>query len=207
MPPLQVGNSMKSHNFNTYFLRPDLLNEDTLIELEELTKKYPWFQLAWILYAKNLKQLQSSDYEKVVKQVSIRVSDRKRLFNYLNSKVILKSVNFDSANSFLPTDEIDSEELKSSSLIDRFLSSNSGTLRRNSKEEISGENVTHNDVVERSTAEDDELITETLANIYLQQKKYTKAIYAFEKLSLKYPEKSIYFATRIKEAEDLKNTN
>jgi len=198
---------MKSHNFNTYFLRPDLLNEDTLIELEELTKKYPWFQLAWILYAKNLKQLQSSDYEKVVKQVSIRVSDRKRLFNYLNSKVILKSVNFDSANSFLPTDEIDSEELKSSSLIDRFLSSNSGTLRRNSKEEISGENVTHNDVVERSTAEDDELITETLANIYLQQKKYTKAIYAFEKLSLKYPEKSIYFATRIKEAEDLKNTN
>ena len=198
---------MKSHNFNTYFLRPDLLNEDTLIELEELTKKYPWFQLAWILYAKNLKQLQSSDYEKVVKQVSIRVSDRKRLFNYLNSKVILKSVNFDSANSFLPADEIDSEELKSSSLIDRFLSSNSGTLRRNSKEEISGENVTHNDVVERSTAEDDELITETLANIYLQQKKYTKAIYAFEKLSLKYPEKSIYFATRIKEAEDLKNTN
>jgi tetratricopeptide (TPR) repeat protein len=207
MLPLQVGNSMKSHNFNTYFLRPDLLNEDTLIELEELTKKYPWFQLAWILYAKNLKQLQSSDYEKVVKQVSIRVSDRKRLFNYLNSKVILKSVNFDSANSFLPADEIDSEELKSSSLIDRFLSSNSGTLRRNSKEEISGENVTHNDVVERSTAEDDELITETLANIYLQQKKYTKAIYAFEKLSLKYPEKSIYFATRIKEAEDLKNTN
>ena len=207
MPPLQVGNSMKSHNFNTYFLRPDLLNKDTLIELEELTKKYPWFQLAWILYAKNLKQLQSSDYEKVVKQVSIRVSDRKRLFNYLNSKVILKSVNFDSANSFLPADEIDSEELKSSSLIDRFLSSNSGTLRRNSKEEISGENVTHNDVVERSTAEDDELITETLANIYLQQKKYTKAIYAFEKLSLKYPEKSIYFATRIKEAEDLKNTN
>jgi tetratricopeptide (TPR) repeat protein len=207
MPPLQVGNSMKSHNFNTYFLRPNLLNEDTLIELEELTKKYPWFQLAWILYAKNLKQLQSSDYEKVVKQVSIRVSDRKRLFNYLNSKVILKSVNFDSANSFLPTYEIDSEELKSSSLIDRFLSSNSGTLRRNSEEKISGENVTHNDVVERSTAEDDELITETLANIYLQQKKYTKAIYAFEKLSLKYPEKSIYFATRIKEAEDLKNTN
>ena len=198
---------MKSHNFNTYFLRPDLLNEETLKELEELTKMYPWFQLAWILYAKSLKQLGSPDYEKVVKQVSIRVSDRKRLLNYLNSNVILKSVNFESGNSFIISNESNATESNSGSLIDRFLSSSSGTLRRNSKEEISAENINHNDVLERSTTEDDELITETLANIYLQQKNYPKAIHAFEKLSLKYPGKSIYFATRIKETEDLKNTN
>jgi len=68
------------------------------------------------------------------------------------------------------------------------------------------ENSRRNDILERSTSEDNELVTETLANIYLQQKNFEKAIHAFEKLSLKYPGKSIYFATRIKEAENLKNS-
>ena len=61
------------------------------------------------------------------------------------------------------------------------------------------------EVVENSTSENDEIITETLANILLQQKNYEKAQDAYRKLSLKYPEKSVYFATRIKEIEKIKN--
>ena len=53
--------------------------------------------------------------------------------------------------------------------------------------------------------ENDEIITETLASIYTQQKNYDKALIAYQKLSLKYPEKNIYFASRIKEIEVLKN--
>ena len=41
-------------------------------------------------------------------------------------------------------------------------------------------------------------MTETLARIYLEQKKYTKAIKSYEILSLKYPEKSGFFADQIK---------
>jgi tetratricopeptide (TPR) repeat protein len=41
------------------------------------------------------------------------------------------------------------------------------------------------------------VMTETLAQIYLEQKKYTKAIQAYEILILKFPEKSSFFADRI----------
>ncbi len=40
-------------------------------------------------------------------------------------------------------------------------------------------------------------MTETLAHVYLEQKKYEKAITAFNILSLKYPEKSSFFANQI----------
>jgi len=54
------------------------------------------------------------------------------------------------------------------------------------------------DISTESTAEDENLMTETLAKVYLEQKKYTKAIQAYHILSLKYPEKSSFFANRIK---------
>jgi len=50
-------------------------------------------------------------------------------------------------------------------------------------------------------------MTETLARIYLEQKKYKKAIQAYEILILKYPEKSIFFANRIKDIKDLQQNN
>lgn len=47
------------------------------------------------------------------------------------------------------------------------------------------------------------LMTETLARVYLEQKKYQKAIQAYEILILKYPEKSYLFADRIKDIKIL----
>jgi len=52
-----------------------------------------------------------------------------------------------------------------------------------------------------------ELMTETLAKVYLEQKKYKKAIQAFKILSLKYPEKSGFFADRIKAVEKIQKEN
>ena len=50
-----------------------------------------------------------------------------------------------------------------------------------------------------------ELMTETLAKIYVKQKKIKKAIYAYKILSLKYPEKSSLFAIQIKKLQKKKN--
>ena len=46
-------------------------------------------------------------------------------------------------------------------------------------------------------------MTETLAKVYLEQKKYKKAIQAYKILSLKYPEKSGFFADRITAVKQL----
>ncbi|MFV5688538.1 tetratricopeptide repeat protein [Flavobacterium sp. ZT3R25] len=51
------------------------------------------------------------------------------------------------------------------------------------------------------------LMTETLARVYLEQKKYQKAIQAYEILILKYPEKSSFFADRIADIKILQQNN
>jgi hypothetical protein len=53
----------------------------------------------------------------------------------------------------------------------------------------------------------DSLMTETLARIYLEQKNYDKAIQSYKILSLKYPEKSSFFADQIKLVKELKDHN
>lgn len=62
-----------------------------------------------------------------------------------------------------------------------------------------------NDISLESLKEDESFMTETLARIYLKQGYYLKALKSYEKLSLKYPEKSIYFATQIEKVKDLIN--
>ena len=53
----------------------------------------------------------------------------------------------------------------------------------------------------------DSLMTETLARIYLEQKNFGKAIQSYKILSLKYPEKSSFFADQIKLVQELKDNN
>lgn len=53
----------------------------------------------------------------------------------------------------------------------------------------------------------DGLMTETLARIYLEQKNYDKAIQSYKILSLKYPEKSGFFADQIKAVKKLQEKN
>ena len=49
------------------------------------------------------------------------------------------------------------------------------------------------------------LMTETLAKIYVKQNKIKKALYAYKILSLKYPEKSSFFANQIKKLQKKQN--
>ena len=62
-------------------------------------------------------------------------------------------------------------------------------------------------LITRNTEDTSYLMTETLAKVYLEQKKYQKAIQAYEILILKYPEKSSLFADRISDIKLLQQNN
>jgi tetratricopeptide (TPR) repeat protein len=98
------------------------------------------------------------------------------------------------------TEEITEEKKKKLDIIDKFIESNPkiGPIK---------ETIKNADITERSSEEPTHLMTETLARIYLEQKKYKKAIQAYDILILKYPEKSIFFANRIKDIKELQQNN
>ena len=60
------------------------------------------------------------------------------------------------------------------------------------------------DLSKKSWSTDYELMTESLAKVFVKQKKFRKAIEAYEILGLKYPEKNSLFANQIKEIKKLK---
>lgn len=59
----------------------------------------------------------------------------------------------------------------------------------------------------QSVQEDDEFVTETLAKIYAKQGNYSKAIKSYQTLSLKFPEKKLYFAAQIQELKEIIKKN
>jgi hypothetical protein len=98
-----------------------------------------------------------------------------------------KSIGYETSFSESSTPEASDDDL-----IDKFIKTEPKIKRREFDE------LKNNELAKRSLVEDETLVTETMAKIYEQQGKMDKARRAYELLSLKYPEKSIYFADRIK---------
>jgi len=98
--------------------------------------------------------------------------------------------------------EMGSDTEQKNDLIDRFIKENPAFSAKQSENFDISERI--NKQLDR-VGENDEFITETLARIYVKQGLFAKAIQAYQKLSLKYPEKSVYFARQIEEVTNLLN--
>jgi hypothetical protein len=85
-----------------------------------------------------------------------------------------------------------------SALIDKFIDENPRIEPSRGKSAIPNEDISKPFIEER-----EEFVTETLARIYIGQGYYSKAIDIYEKLSLKFPEKSSYFASQIEKVKEL----
>ncbi|MEC7262491.1 MAG: hypothetical protein VXW38_02050 [Bacteroidota bacterium] len=90
------------------------------------------------------------------------------------------------------------ERKKKFDLLDRFIQNNPKIVPKEAPN-------TKIEIKDSSKFDKNELMTETLAKVYLEQKKYKKAIQAFKILSLKYPEKSGFFADQIQAVKKLQN--
>ncbi|MCQ2225049.1 MAG: hypothetical protein MJZ14_04895 [Paludibacteraceae bacterium] len=96
------------------------------------------------------------------------------------------------------------KEMRGQSLIDDFISSRGENDESQSlKAEYVDEPAPILPESVDNQQEESSCFTETLAKIYIKQKKFDKAIKIFRQLSLKNPEKSIYFADQIRFFERL----
>ena len=97
--------------------------------------------------------------------------------------------------------EVDFEKQKKKELIDKFIETSPKITP------IKHDTVPPSIIFEPSNTDNSSLMTETLARVYLEQKKYQKAIQAYQILILKYPEKSSFFADRILDIKNLQQNN
>jgi len=221
---------MTADQIYQFMQNPEKMNQETLQALKELTEQYPAFETGWILYLKNLKILKDSSFEQELINGAIRIHDRRKLYLFLNQKMgdqipeqseLIQPVETsdpDVLNLIFPTEyrldtpgksdesigetarSIQNKPDKKQTLIEKFLEAQPKMPQVKDQESESPM-----ESQKQKELENDDFVTETLATIYAQQGYYKKAIQIFEKLSLKYPEKSTYFAAQIEKIKTLMN--
>lgn len=102
-----------------------------------------------------------------------------------------------------PINAEEAKPMKHQQLLDRFLEKSSGdeVLFSNKNREKEERSESSQDV--DNLLDDDTFLTETLAQVYIKQKRYEQALTIIKRLSLNFPKKSIYFADQIRFLEYL----
>ncbi len=244
---------MNSQTLHNYINNTDILDRNSLSNLEALLAEYPYFQTAWMLYARNLYDLDDLRFKSKIKQAALHCPDRHILYRLINHSTAQAGVNkpeiqenaqaeivatadttyiepavvsnidndlleFAFETLMMPTpasdvllpentfkhtqsDSFSGVRKKNIDLLDKFISDKPKIIPKETEMAISSE------IADYEKEEQDDFITETLAGIYIKQGHFAKALHTYEKLSLKYPEKSIYFAAQIKLVKELIDKN
>jgi hypothetical protein len=116
---------------------------------------------------------------------------------------------FNASIDQLEVEDDDIPLLKHHEIIDRFLEKAASEESLHIKIEPTGEELSEDELDNtdppqtKQELENDYFFTQTLANIYIKQKKYKRAYEIIKHLSLNYPEKNIYFADQLSFLEKL----
>jgi tetratricopeptide (TPR) repeat protein len=208
---------------------PQKIKREDVVSIENLLQEFPYFQTAQLLLSKGLLNMDSIRYNRQLKKAAAYSLDRKQLFKLITQNKVEQQVisadNNDKQNTeqdlaigqplaFEKEEEYSFSEwlaLSKVKKIDRTPKPSTKQLIDNfidKKVSISKPKKTTFfkpvDVAKESLVENNDLVTPTLAKVYLEQGHYDKAISAYEKLCLKYPEKNSLFANQIKLINKLK---
>ena len=197
--------TLNKNSFSDLVKNPKKITLDESISIKKIIKQYPYFQIARIIELIGLKKHNSLRFNKVLRDCAIYSTDRSVLYDIIEREEIdLNSKSYDTINvlssektknSFIEWLKITKPVLKkiknnNETLISNFLKINHKISPNTSK---SNDNLANNFKLSKK-----EYMTETLAKIYFEQKKFNEAIKAYEILCLKYPEKISLFADQIK---------
>ena len=181
----------------------DPKDEKQTLELKKILNSYPYFQFVSAHLLKSLKVQEKESFNELLPKTALLSYDRRILRNWLFTSEEINTPDTSKIEkySFLDWFDIINDEVpkveKKLDLIDEF-------IKNSPKIEFSEEEKSDSEIT-IDTKIKDELITETLAKIYLTQKKFNKAIKAYDILSLKYPKKSSFFADQIIDIKKLKS--
>tara|TARA_B100000767_G_C19778313_1_gene544164 strand:+ start:5418 stop:6179 length:762 start_codon:yes stop_codon:yes gene_type:complete len=250
---------MTSNEFSALSKKFDPLSEEQRMSLEKITYRYPYFQAAYALYLKTLKEQEKYNFDLILKKTSIISPDRSRLYQWIYDNKTTKTTPQKLAKKSVPNSEYEIEkmvetvevkqpvkekEVKEKTTVEKpfaaekqkiptnlsFLEwlewSKSNTvedyenllptnsfkdkirlidtfIKNNPKIPPVSPNVPKQNLSKKTKFNKEELMTETLAKVYVKQQKFKKALLAYRILSLKYPEKNSFFADEIKVIKEL----
>ena len=221
-----------------YLADPKRLNAETLEPIRQLYDSYPYCAPFAFLYLYNLSLTDDVRYPSELRRLSVLLPDRERLFQMVEGERPVFATlpepegaedAFDLIDHFLEGARSSGEDLPdalhyegASEAIDYFATEEALPLQgegldqllepqpaSSPKEQASSQPTAQPSPSEESAPE--ELLSETLSKIYIQQQHYDKALRIIRSLSLNYPEKNRFFADQIRFLERLiehnKSTN